>query len=256
MKKRQNSPCGEKALQKLFLLLETVVSRKSPVLGKQAAEWTDLPVSTTFRMLKFLADQGYLQKTDRGYCAGLGLVRLGMLAAEGDPLLHTARPFLTELSRQTMETVHLAKLQGTQVIYVDKVEGSRPVRMCSLIGHLAPLYCTGVGKAILAFLPEAETDALTDAIEYKRFTPQTIPDAATLRRELEKIRSAGYALDQCEHEPGVYCVAAPILDRNGHAIAGISVSGSELYLKPKRAEIAAILLETSSQISQKSGCVS
>ena len=251
MKSRQNVRDGEKTSAKLFELLELVVSRKRPVPGKQAAALSGLPVSTTFRLLKFLTDQGYLQKTDQGYSAGLGLVRLGMLAAEANPLLHAARPFLLELSQQTMETVHLAQLQGTQAVYVDKVEGSRPVRMCSLIGHCAPLYCTGVGKAILAFLPPEEAAKLIYTLDFEKFTETTLVSRRQLIRELNKIRVEGYALDQCEHEPGVYCVAVPVLDREDFVIAGISVSGSEVYLKPRKAEIAAMLLETSSRISRE-----
>ncbi len=246
---RESAPNGEKSFFKLFGILETVAAGREGLAGREISEKTGIPASTAFRMLKFLADRGYLRSAGGRYSLGPGLVRLGVLAQEQNPLRILAHPYLASLSEQTMETVHLAALRGTEVCYFDKVEGRRSVHMGSLVGNTSPLYCTGVGKAILAFLPRNERSALLDRIRLKPFTPGTIRTRAALEKELETIRRRGYAVDDCEHELGVYCVAAPVLDNAGNAAAGISISGSALYLRKKRTELAGLVCAAAGMIS-------
>ena len=150
-----------------------------------------------------------------------------------------------------METVHLAELKDHQIRYVEKVEGVRSVRMGSLIGNYSPLFCTGIGKAILAFLPPEELEEELKKIEWKVYTGTTLRTVPVLLHDLSEIRERGYAVDNCEHEIGVYCLAAPILDYSGHAIAGISISGSELYLKSRTRELASLVREAAAKISRE-----
>ncbi len=244
---------GEKSLSKAFEILEAVGRSRCGLRGPEVAAALDMPVSTAFRMLKFLADRGYLRKSGPDYTLGPGLARLGTAARGQNPLGQLARPFLAELSEATGETVHLAELRGAEVVYIDKMEGDRPVRMGSMIGRTSPCYCTGVGKALLAFLPEPVREKRIGEIEFLPFTPRTMGNAAALRRELETIRRQGYAVDDGEHEPGVFCVAAPVLDTAGEAAAGISVSGSELYLKKRLAELAALVVSAARRLSAELG---
>ena len=242
---------GDKSFSKLFDLIELVARSRSGLKGREIAEACGFPTSTTFRMLKFLVEKGYLRSSGSRYSLGLGLARLGNLAAAQNPLLKISRPLLAELSAKTMETVHLAELKDECILYVDKVEGVRPVRMGSLIGNCSPLYCTGIGKAILAFLPELQIEELCRKIRFVPFTEQTIRTPDALKRELTEIRKRGYAVDNCEHERGVYCLAAPVLNYAGTAVAGISVSGSELYLRDKTDEFARLVKETAEKISSE-----
>lgn len=242
---------GDKSFSKLFDLIERVAQSRSGLKGKEIAEACGFPTSTTFRMLKFLVEKGYLRSSGSRYSLGLGLARLGNIAAAQNPLLKISRPLLAELSSKTMETVHLAELKEDRILYVDKVEGIRPVRMGSLIGNYSPLYCTGIGKAILAFLPEKKVDDLCGKIRFTPFTRNTIRTPSALKRELAEIRKRGYAIDNCEHELGVYCLAAPVLDYSGMVVAGISVSGSELYLRDKTDEIAQLVKATAEKISSE-----
>lgn len=136
-----------------------------------------------------------------------------------------------------------------KLCYYDKVEGRRNVRMGSLIGNFAPVYCTGVGKAILAFLPKAKQDEILNSAHRERFTPNTLVSLKAIREDLKKISLCGVAVDDCEHEQGVFCIAAPILDSTGQAIAGISLSGSELYLRGNVKALSKQVLNTACAIS-------
>jgi DNA-binding IclR family transcriptional regulator len=130
------------------------------------------------------------------------------------------------LRKRFKETVHLATLVDMQVVYLEKLPGLHPiVLMGSRVGSVSPAYCTGLGKAMLAFLPPDEVDRYFRAAGLRPFTPNTIVNVETLQAELEKVRQTGYALDQEEHEPQVVCVAAPILNHSKIVLAAISVSG-------------------------------
>ena len=243
---------GEKTMGKGLEVLELVGRSRNGLRGKEIAEALGMPVSTAFRQLKFLAERGFLNNGGDGvYTLGSALVRLGNAAMRQNPLARRAHPVLAALSEATSETVHLAERRGDRVVYIDKVEGSRPVRMGSLIGNTSPLYCTGVGKAILAFLPDAERAGLLDRIEFIRCTPKTITDRARLERELAEIRERKFAVDDCEHEPGVFCVAAPVFGYSGEVAGALSVSGSELYLRGERDRIAEQVSAAARTISEQ-----
>ncbi len=222
---------GEKSLSKVFDIIETAGRHAEGVAAKALAAELGMPESTLFRMVKFLVERGYLRRSGSCLTLGAAALRLGALAQRQNPLARVAHPALAALSERTGETVHLAELQGDHIVYVDKVEGSRSVRMASLVGSAGPLYCTGVGKVILAFLPEPKRRLLLEAVRFEAFTAATITSAERLCRELEKIRHDGFAVDDCEHERGVFCVAAPLFNAANGVFAGISVSGSELYLR-------------------------
>lgn len=242
---------GEKTIGKGLELLELVGRSREGLRGKEIAEALGMPVSTAYRQLKFLADRDFLCNDGNGiYTLGSSLIRLGNAATRQNPLVRRAHPVLTALSEATSETVHLAERRGNAIVYVDKVEGSRPVRMGSMIGNTSPLYCTGVGKAILAFLPEPERESLLGEIEFVPYTPATITNRKRLEEEFQTIRQQRFAVDDCEHEPGVFCIAAPIFDFSGEVTGALSVSGSELYLREKRDHIAAQVTAAAQKISE------
>lgn len=242
---------GSKSFTKLFQLIRLIAESPDGLSGKDVAGKAVLPVSTVFRMLKFLTDEGYLFHDHARYLLGSGLIGLGLRAREQNPLHRIAHPQLVKLAAHTFETIHLAVLRGHEVCYYDKIEGGRNVRMGSLVGSLAPVYCTGVGKAILAFLPRTRQDDILSAVKMKRFTPATLTGRKMIREELKKISRCGYAVDNCEHEAGVFCIAAPILDLHGCAIAGISISGSERYLRNHVPSLAGQIQEAASTISEQ-----
>jgi len=115
-------------------------------------------------------------------------------------------------------------MDNGQVLYVDKRNAAAPIEMFSSAGKVGPAYCTGVGKAMLAFLPDAEVAAAMDRQSFHRFTPHTLDSPARLHDELREVRRLGYALDREEHEPGIICCAVPILGRGGRVIGALSVT--------------------------------
>jgi DNA-binding IclR family transcriptional regulator len=139
-------------------------------------------------------------------------------------LFDQARPFLEELTKATGETSHLAVLDDGMALYVDKVESQRMLSRPSHVGRRLPAYCTGVGKAMLAFAPDEQVEAVI-ARGLERMTPNTITDPARLRNALADVRRVGYAIDDEEIEEGLVCVAAPIRDRAGSVVAGASIGG-------------------------------
>jgi IclR family transcriptional regulator, KDG regulon repressor len=160
------------------------------------------------------------------YALGVRLVRLAHAAWAQSSLAPIARPYLDELAQKTGETIHLAQLDLGQVLYVDKRNAARPVEMFSSAGKVGPAYCTGVGKAMLAFLDEATLENAISRQSFHRFTDQTLDTPEKLMAELQAIRARGHAFDREEHEPGIICCAVPILTRAGRAIGAVSVTST------------------------------
>jgi len=248
-----NRKDGEKSLGKMLEILEYIAGKPQGCAGREISEQLAIPVSTVFRMLKFLVAREYLRSANNVYTLGFGLARLGAIAQAQNPLAEVARPFLRELAAATRETVHLAVIHHHAIVYIDKVEGQRSVRMASLIGSPGPVHCTGVGKAMLAFLEDSARREILAQVELTSFTAQTRASIETLNNDLAAIRERGYAIDDCEHEEGVYCVAAPVFACGGEVIAGLSVSGSELYLRQNTVELAAQVMLAARRISAALG---
>ena len=242
---------GEKSFSRVFDILDLIASRAEPRGAREIARTLELPESTVYRMLKFMARRGLVERTPNGFLLGGECLRLGGMAQEQNLLPRLARAVLAKLAEETRETVHLARMQGNHIIYVDKIDGVRSIRMGSMIGLTSPLHCTGIGKAILAALPSRELAEKLPMLNLERFTERTICDAAALKRELELIRERGYAIDDCEHEIGVYCVASSVCDRRGNVVAGISVTGSSLCLKPETEVLSRKVRRAAELISAK-----
>ncbi|MFC3182046.1 IclR family transcriptional regulator [Cypionkella sinensis] len=207
-------------------VLETVAAL-APVRFSDLLARGGYPKATLYRLLQTLTHQGMLAYDEaRGsYSLGLRLVRLAHGAWAQSSLAPLARRALDDLAAATGETVHLAQMDQGQVLYVDKRNAARPLEMFSQAGKVGPAYCTGVGKAMLAFMPEA---ALNDALARQSFHPFTARtmDSAGLMQELAAIRARGYAFDNEEHEAGIICVAAPIRVRSGRMIGAVSITSS------------------------------
>ena len=242
---------GEKSFQKLFDILELIASRREARPVREIAASLKLPESTVYRMLKFLTRRGYVERTPAGFMLGGECLFLGETAQEQNILPRLARPVLARLADATSETVHLARMQGNHIVYIDKIDGGRSIRMGSVIGSASPLHCTGIGKAMLAALPDDELAERLPTLALERFTETTICDLRTLKRELDAIRKRGCAFDDNEHELGVFCVGAAVTDRAGRCVAGISVAGSSMRLKPEAEAVAKLVRAAAREISAK-----
>ena len=210
---------------KAIAVLDMAATADRPLRLAELQARCDFPKATLHRLLQALTRQGMLAQDATGaYSAGLRLVRLAHSAWAQSDLAGVARPHLDALAAATGATVHLAQLDQGQVLYLDKRNAARPVSMFSAAGKVGPAYCTGVGKAILAFLPEANLAQALAQQSFHRFTPGTLADPQALRAELAEIRARGHAYDREEHEPGIICCAVPVLDRRAQPIAAVSVT--------------------------------
>lgn len=209
-------------------VLDMVAAAGKPVRFSDLLTHSAYPKATLYRFLQTLTHQGMLTlDPDRGtYALGVRLVRLAHAAWQQSSLAPVARPYLDELAAETGETIHLAQLDMGQVLYVDKRNAARPVEMFSSAGKVGPAYCTGVGKAMLAWLPEGQLQAVLSRQSFHRFTPHTYATPDALITELRAIRARGYGFDREEHEPGIICVAVPILTRAGRVLGAISLTST------------------------------
>ncbi len=219
---------GDGTVGKALDVLDLVAQAGRPVRFSDLLEYRLFPKATLYRFLQTLTNQGMLSHDpDTGlYALGVRLVRLAHAAWAQSSLAPIARPFVDQLAADTCETVHLAQMDQAQVLYVDKRNATRPVEMFSQAGKVGPAYCTGVGKAMLAFMPDAALDRALQRQSFHAFTPHTLATPDALRIELAAIRARGHAFDREEHEAGIICVAVPIMSRSGHVIGAISVTST------------------------------
>jgi DNA-binding IclR family transcriptional regulator len=219
---------GDGTVGKALDVLDRVAQAGHPVRFTELLAHGGYPKATLYRYLQTLTHQGMLAyDADRQtYGLGVRLLRLAHAAWAQSSIAPLARPHLDALSAEVGETIHLAQLDQGQVLYVDKRNARRPVEMFSQAGKVGPAYCTGVGKAMLAHLPPEALDRALERQSFHPFTAQTLDTPAKLLAELDAIRQRGYALDREEHEPGIICVAVPILTRAGRAIGALSITST------------------------------
>ncbi len=219
---------GDGTIGKALVVLDQVAAFGRPARFAELLAGSAYPKATLYRYVQNLTNQGMLSYDPEAqtYGPGVRLLRLAHSAWAQFSLAPVARPHLDRLSAQIGETVHLAQLDHAQVVYVDKRSGLRPVEMYSQAGKVGPAYCTGIGKVMLAFTDPAQIETIIGQQSFHAFTPATLTSAAALRAELAEIRAQGYGFDREEHEPGIICVALPILSDAGRVLGGLSVTGT------------------------------
>ncbi|OYD71084.1 IclR family transcriptional regulator [Rhodococcus sp. OK302] len=193
---------------------------------------TGLHKATVHRLANELVANRLLDRIDGGYRLSGGLFELGMLASLERSLLEMAMPFLQDLYERTHETVHLGVRDGHDVMYIAKIGGHRQVNSPSRTGGRIPLYCTAIGKALLAY---ADADFRHEVLSTPmvRRTPHTIVAPGILNSQLDKIVETGVAFEREESKQGIACVAAPVFGANGKLVAAISVTGPTSRFRPE-----------------------
>lgn len=226
------SPYQVQVLDRALAILE-VLSAEGPDLSLgELSDKLELHKSTVHRLVMVLGRHKLIERNSVNgrFRLGLKLFELGTRAVSQLDLRERARPVLERLVLETSETVHLCVLDDTEVVYLDKVEPARSVRMASTVGRRNPAYCTAVGKAILAWLPEPQVEAIVRKHGLKALTANTITSFLELKTELAAIRERGYAIDNEEIEEGLRCVGCVVRDFSNAPVAAISVSGPSFRL--------------------------
>lgn len=199
----------------------------------EVARRTRIPKPTVHRLAGELVSLDAIERTEGGYRLGMRLFEIGQLVPRQRDLREAALPFLEDLYEAAHETVHLAVLQGSDVLYIEKISGHRRVTAGSRIGGRLPAHCTAVGKAILAFSPPDVIEAYL-ACPLARRTAFTIISPNVLRKHLSSVARTGVAYEREESDLGVTCVAAPVFGYGGQVLAAVSVTGPVGRLKPER----------------------
>jgi DNA-binding IclR family transcriptional regulator len=237
----ERSLAGAQVVDRVVDILEAF-TRLGPELGvSDISRALGLKKATTHRLLASLRRRGIVAQDpiSRRYRLGMKLWELGQLASTQVDWLERIRPFLQQLTDRVGETTHLAILSDGQALYIEKVESTRSLRMPSQVGRRLPAHCTGVGKALIAFLPEEVTRSLVARRGLQGFTKNTITDLAALEAELATIRARGYSIDNEEIEEGLVCIGAPIRDHTAHVVAAVSMAGPSSRVRPETIDVHA-----------------
>lgn len=214
----------DSVLGRAFALLTSFGPDDRSLTVTELARRTGLPKATVHRLASQLVDRGALERTGTALRLGMRLFELGQLVPRQRSLQEAALPLLGDLQVATSQTVHLAVLDGSEVVYVVKLPAAHGPDVPSRVGGRLPAHCTGVGKALLAYSPPHVLSAVVEA-GLVRCTPRTIVMPGLLQRELADIRRRGVAYEREESAPGIGCVACPVLDARRQAVAAVSVTG-------------------------------
>ncbi|HEX3820665.1 MAG TPA: IclR family transcriptional regulator [Candidatus Sulfotelmatobacter sp.] len=232
------------ALQRGLRILHLFSESQRGLTAKQVAGLSKLPVSTVHRFLANLVAAGFLNRDSEGtHCLGIACFSIGQAAAGQLDIRRLSLPYLRELNQQTRETIHLTVRHGLSAVYVEKLDSPEPLRIYSRIGASVPLYCTAVGKVLLAYMPPDEQERVLPQLDLKRLTTNSVGNLQQLRTELYRVRKNGYASDLEEHELHIRCVAAPIWDHTGNVQSSLSITAPAFRMPVTRLRQLAPLIQ-------------
>jgi len=247
------------------LMVNTVLKavRILEILGKgkplgitEISKELKIPKSSAYSILQTLESEEFVEKNvdTLKYNLGTSLIELGYSAQNELAICRISKPYLNGINRETDETVHLTVLDNDEVLYVGCVESKKTIKAHAIIGLRAPLYCTAVGKAIMAYLPEDHLERIIREKGLEKRTEHTITDKDRLIDELEETRKRGYSIDNMEIEDHLTCVGAPIMNSQGEVFASISISGPTGRLpEDVISDYGQLIRNAADQISRKLG---
>lgn len=249
-------PAVERALDILELFLGTPQPESLSV--PEIARALGLPRSTTHELVATLVARRYLRPIEGNahrFALDVRVFELGNVYATGLDLVREGQAVARRIAAQCDETVHIAVLEGTEVFYIAKVDSTNALRLVSAIGRRLPAHCTAVGKMLLSGLSEEEFRARFDGLStLVRMTRNSIPTVEALHAELTATRVRGLAWDNCESNPDVRCVAAPIYDHRGRMVAAMSISFPVVRDTPERfLELARLVRQGAREVSERLG---
>ena len=216
---------GLASVSKALMLLESLNQADSPAGVSALARATGMPKSTAFRLLAYLEESGFVERAGKAYQLGRRLFELGNNVdyCRPDGVRNVALPFMTDLHTRTGMTVHLGVLEGTDVVYLEKIHGLRTSPVSTAVGSRTPASCTALGKALLAFSDAGQLRQVAETGLASR-TQYSVRHPGMLLQQVQEVRRTAIAHDREESQLGLSCVASPIVV-GGRAVAALSVSG-------------------------------
>ncbi len=236
-------------------VLETFLDERERLTLAEVTEIAGLSKNKTFRILSTLEKHHLVERDENGaYRLGVRFLDFGERVRQEMDLLEASGPVMDWLAEETRESVFLGVLDGDEALCVDMRESSQSIRLYAEVGRRAPLFAGGVPKVLLAFMPQAEREAMLDRMELKQITPYTITDRQALEDMLVRIRKQGYVVTADDLEEGAHSIAAPIFDHRGRAVAAISVAGpSSRFTNDRIRQFIALVREGTAQVSHNLG---
>ncbi len=245
------------SIEKCFNILDCLHSGDHLLTLEEISRTTGYKKTTCFRLLKTMQTLGVLElfPGTKKYQYGPRLTALMVSALKGISLRRSALPILRRLRDQTRETVNLALLSGSEIVYIERVVSDYLVNANVEVGERLPVYCASMGKVILAFMPEEELEKIIAGIEFKPRTGNTIVSRAALLKELEQIRAKGFAVNNEELEIGLRAVAAPIFNYRGIPFAATNIAWTTSRRPEREAfeQIAPQIVAAAKEISRLMG---
>ena len=232
-KRSSDSPSA--AVERALAMLEAVAQESDGLSNAEISRKLKIPKSSASYILRTLETQGYLtRELESGkYRVGLKILSLSRGALGGRDVRGVALPIMRHLTHQTGLTCHLAVLDGPDAVYIEKVEPEGFIRMDTWVGRRMRVHATSVGKSIVAHIPQEQLEQILRKSGMEKRTAKTITTLPRLLKELEKVRTLGYAVDDEENNMGARCVAAPIFDERASIEASLGLSGTTQQVSPQ-----------------------
>ena len=222
-----NSGAGNSSVfLRSFAVLNYIARAGRPVLAADIAAHLGLPKPTVYRMIEQFQAEGFLNRqfSSRHVVLGSRLTDFGSEILRGSVQYASRRQIMNNLVAEVGETCNLGALDGSEVVYFDRVEATHwPLRLHFRVGSKVPLHCTAIGKLFLAFLSEEKSKNLINQLELRAFTAATITTVSALEAEMNIIRREGLSVDKEEYFDGVVCLAAPIFNKRHEISVGIAI---------------------------------
>lgn len=243
------------AVERAIAMVDVVTSSDRPLKIAALAAAVGVPRNTAYELVATLVDGDVLSLSEGGLVsAGPRLLQWGGAYARTVDLVSAGRAVAQAVAHETDTTVHIARLEGRDVIYLVKEEGSLQIRMGSAVGRRVPAHATGVGKAILGSLPADELEQFLDGNDLAPMTPATLTTADDLRADLATVARDSVAFDREESSPDVCCIASAVRDESGRVVAGLSVSTLASRMTPGTIErLSAAAIAGAAQLSARLG---
>ncbi|WP_028391977.1 IclR family transcriptional regulator [Bacillus cihuensis] len=243
-----------KSAERVLRVFELLSQKPHGLTIKEISETLSFPQSSTSGLIGTLFREGYLSLDSANtYKLGPKLIQIGSAAMESLDISSQGYPFLKQLMEDVQETVFMAVLSDQDLVYIAKIDSNRSIRTSAQPGGQKPLYCTGLGKVFLAFMPEQNRHTILNAVELLPITKQTITDKQQLLEQLRIFWQLGYSIDDEENEEGLFCLAAPVYGADQTIQAAISVAGPKERMNKQKDNIVENLLLTAKKISASIG---
>lgn len=237
-------------LVKACEVLKILAEQPEGISANELETMVQVPRTTAFRILKTLCFESMAEKRGKLFYSGPALVQIGLNSLRSLEIRYLSARFLSELAIRTRLTAHLAIPSGLQSLILEVYDSPHPVRVASRSGTTVPLYCSSTGKLFLAYRYEQELEDYLSSTSLEKHTDNTIVTLPQMRKEIERIKSDGFAVDNHEFHADVWCLAAPIRDRRGQVVAAIGVTGpSSQSDRQKKADICTYVKKAAEELS-------